>query len=172
LKHFAPVKGRRDMKSVLAATVLLLAGSTTGFAATVWKGLTVVMAASGACATPFEGKPVIVGMSYYTVFRPKGLAGNKAFDSIALYDEDRAVFAIGIGGGNIAEGNYAYDGVSLQGRRFGAASQPRQAELTSFATTPETLSSQTRQVVAELVLADKFMGIDACSVSLRSTVAR
>jgi hypothetical protein len=160
------------MRSVFVALILLFATVVPGWCATVWKGVTVVVAASASCVTPFEGKAVAAGMSYFTVFRPRGLSGNLAFDSIALYDEERAVFAIGIGGGNIPDGNYAYDGVSLQGRRFGAASQPLQAGLTSFATAPATLSGSIRQVVADLVLADKFMGIEGCGVTLRSTVAR
>ncbi len=160
------------MKPLFGAGVLFVAMAVPGGAATIWKGLTVVTDTSASCATPFEGKPVVAGMSYFTIFRPAGLRGNPAVTSMALYDEDRAVFVIGIGGGDISPGNFAYDGVSLQGRRFGAASQPRQAELTSFATTPATLTGDTRQVIAVTVLADKFMGIDACGVSLRTTVAR
>lgn len=157
---------------VIVFALAALAGVPEAGAATLWKGLAVVTEASAGCAAVTSGKPVRVGATYFTLFRPKLLPGNFAFDGINLYEEDRALFAIGIGSGDTQPGNYAYDGVSLAGERFGVASQPRQALLTSFVVSPASFTGKTRRLTFSLVLADKFMNIDGCGATLEAAVIR
>lgn len=158
--------------AALFSFLVLLGFPETARSATLWTGTTVVTTASAECsANAGADKAVVPGASYFTVLRPSGVTGNLSNSYVALYDEDRAVFGIAVGG-SVPSNSYAYDGVKLSGERYGSFGNLLAGQLLSYQVTPTTITTNTRRIKVQAQLGSAFMGISGCAVTLNMAVVR